>query len=357
MNVSHIYIYRYAIPLTEPVTVGSHRLLQREGIVLALKSRDKECTAFGEIAPLPGLHRENLDMAQEQLFEHISDHSLTISCPLPGGLYPSVQTGIEMAIINMAAAASGNPPAFFPESAGSERLPINALLFGNADAVVTKAETLSSRGYRTFKLKVNAGNAGTALESIHALHGRFGSSIELRLDANQSFTLEEAVAFARDIPEKSVSYIEEPLQDAAGIGEFHARTAIRSALDETLWKHPELLGSIPNEALKALVLKPNRLGGIAATIGLVRHARQHGLQAVLSSAFESGISLGMYAWLAASASLEPEPCGLDTFRYLHHDLIEAPFGSTNSVIDARRAFEEGQKVNLHTLKLLSIWTL
>ncbi|NTW10755.1 MAG: o-succinylbenzoate synthase [Chlorobiaceae bacterium] len=357
MNVSHLFLYRYAIPLTEPVTVRGHRITERDGLVLALKCRNGDKTAFGEIAPLPGLHRETLDMAESQLVDCFSAHALTCSGALPAGLYPSVRTGLEIAMINLAATASGNLPSFFGETASSDFLPLNALLFGDAASVAKKAETLYSLGYRTFKLKVDSGNAGTAIECIRALNSRFGGDIELRLDANQSFTLEEAVAFAGNIPKESVSYIEEPLLDAAAIGEFHARTSIRSALDETLWQHPELLATLPKEALKALILKPNRLGGIDTTIGIMRQAGKAGLQTVLSSAFESGISLGMYAWLAASASPEPAACGLDTCRYLHHDLIEAPFGSGNSIIDARKAFIEGQKVNLHTLKLLSIWTL
>ncbi|NTU97823.1 MAG: o-succinylbenzoate synthase [Chlorobiaceae bacterium] len=357
MNISHLFLYRYAIPFTEPVTIRGHRITERDGIVLALKCRDGERTAYGEIAPLPGLHRETLDMAEAQLVDLVSSHALSISGALPDRLYPSVQTGIEMALINLEADASGSPPSFFPESAGTELLPLNALLFGDALSVTSKAETLYNLGYRAFKLKVDAGNAATAIECIHTLNSRFGSEIELRLDANQSFTLEQAVAFAGNLPAGSVSYIEEPLQDAACIGEFHARTSICSALDETLWQHPELYGMIPKSAIKALILKPNRLGGIAATREIMLRAASAGHQTVLSSAFESGISLGLYAWLAATSSPEPAACGLDTFRYLNHDLTEAPFGSGNSLVDARKAFNEGQKVNLHTLKLLSIWTL
>jgi o-succinylbenzoate synthase len=357
LNISHILLYRYTIPFTEPVSVKGHRLRQRDGIVLALKSREGDVTAYGEIAPLPGLHRETLSGAEAQLFDLLSRHDYSFSGPLPEGLYPSVRTGLEIALLNYHAAVSGNPPSIFPERKNLETLTLNALLFGDPDTIMQKAETLFELGYRVFKLKVAAGNTGNALAGIDALHRRFGDNIELRLDANQSFSFDEALAFARSIPEGSISYIEEPLQDASGIGEFHARTAIKSALDETLWQQPELLYSIPSEALHALILKPNRLGGISASLDLVRHAEKNGLQAVFSSAFESGISLSIYAWLAASSSRTPVACGLDTLRYFEYDLLESPFGSENSMLDARETFLNGQKVNLHTLKLASIWTL
>ncbi len=357
MNASYLFLYRYTIPLTEEVNVRGHRINGREGIVLALQSRDGKRRAFGEIAPLPGLHDECLDMAEAQLIDCISSRRLTTGDELPDGLYPSVRTGLEMATINLAATVSGNPPSFFPETESSKRLPLNALLYGNTPDVLNRAETLFNNGYRTFKLKVDAKSAANTVECISALYAKYGNRIELRMDANQTFTLDEAVDFAARIPKGAVSYIEEPLRDAAAIGEFHARSAMLSALDETLWQRPGIADSLPVEALKALVLKPNRLGGIEAVIRLMRKAEKAGLQTVLSSAFESGISLGMYAWLAASASTKPVACGLDTFRYLKHDLVETPFGTSDGVIDARKAFIDGQKVDLHAINLLSIWTL
>jgi o-succinylbenzoate synthase len=357
LNASHLFLYRYTLPLTEPVTVRGHRITGREGIIIALTFSDEDITAYGEIAPLPGLHTETIDMAEAQLVELLYGKSFTGKDPLTAGIFPSVQTGLEMAVLNARSLISGNPPSIFPETGGSDFLPLNALLFGDAHTVEKKAETMFTLGYRVFKLKVDSGNALSAAESVCALHRRFGSSIELRLDANQSFRLDDAVSFAAHLPEGSVSYIEEPLQDASALGEFHARTSIRSALDETLWQRPGLMDTLPGEALKALILKPNRLGGIETTRRMIRMAEQNGLQPVLSSAFESGISLGMYSWIAASASRNPAACGLDTFRYLCHDLIETPFGSGNSMIDARKAFFDAQKVNPHYLKLLSIWTL
>ncbi len=41
LNASHIVLYRYAIPFTEPITVKGQRLLQREGIIIALKSPEE----------------------------------------------------------------------------------------------------------------------------------------------------------------------------------------------------------------------------------------------------------------------------------------------------------------------------
>lgn len=357
MNASHIVLYRYAIPFTEPVIVKGQRLVQREGIILALKSPGERQIAYGEIAPLPGLHRETLQSAEAQLVEVLAKHDLADPDMLLEGLYPSVRTGLEMAMINLDAAISGVMPAFSDAGQLNGQVPVNALLFGDTALVMQRAEEYLSLGYRTFKLKVTASNTSSAIQSINALHSNYGERMELRLDANQSFTLGEALNFAGAIPQGSVAYIEEPLKEAELIGEFWAKTAIRSALDETLWQKPELLSQIPEAALSALVLKPNRLGGIYATLQFVRYAEKHNLLAVFSSAFESGISLSFYAWLAASTASKPAACGLDTYRYLKHDLLETPFGAENALLDAGKLYREGVNVNERSLKRTSLWTL
>ena len=357
MNAAHIVLYRYAIPFTEPVTVKGRRLVQREGIVVALKSQGERHIGYGEIAPLPGLHREVLQSAEAQLVELLAKHDLANPNLLLEGLYPSVRTGLEMAMINLDAAIAGTLPAFADTGPAARQVPVNALLFGDTTIVMQRAEEYFKLGYRTFKLKVTANNAESAIRSINALHRTFGGRIALRLDANQSLSLDEALEFARHIPQGSIAYIEEPLQEAELIGEFYAKTAIPSALDETLWQNPELLYKIPEASLAALIVKPNRLGGISAALQFARYARKHNLLAVFSSTFESGISLSFYAWLAASTASKPAACGLDTYRYLKHDLLETPFGAENALLDASKLYREGVRVNERSLKRTSLWTL
>ncbi|HCD36717.1 MAG TPA: o-succinylbenzoate synthase [Chlorobium sp.] len=357
MSASFAYIYHYSVPFQEPITVKGHKLSQRKGLVLALQSENGEHRAYGEIAPLPGLHKESLEAAERQIVETLAmqgGHKKTL---VTEGLFPSVRLGLEMAVLNLEALNSGICP-FTPTGAQPlPRVPLNALLFGSPTKVMQRAEEYIERGYRTFKLKLTTELRAEAVESITRLHGKYGNSITLRLDANQSMALDDAIHFANSLPKGSVSYIEEPLQQPRDIGEFHARTGVRSALDETLWQNPALLHTIPNRALGALVLKPNCLGGIAAVLNLARHAAENRLETVFSSAFESGISIGFYARMAAATADSPAPCGLDTYRYLQDNLLDSPVEAPNGELDSDTLYPEAHQVNLKNLTLSSVWTL
>ncbi|NTU69070.1 MAG: o-succinylbenzoate synthase [Chlorobiaceae bacterium] len=364
MSPIHADICRYGIPFSVPVQVRGVRVERREGLLLRLRASDGGAFAIGEVAPLPGLHDETLDEAERSLSALVPKLPALIDCPVPQlrarieaeGLPPSVAAGIEMAVLNWRAACSGTLPPFPGMSTPARLVPVNALLDGTPDVVIERATIAFFDGFRTFKLKVRPGRTDEAIAAIRAVDRQFRGKARLRLDANQSLGLEEAVAFGKAIPAGSVSYIEEPLADASQIPLFHARTGIPSALDETLWQRPDLLEKLPPSTLGALVLKPNRIGSLLQSMELAAVAAQLGIEAVFSSAFESGISLGMYALMAAVGPAEPAACGLDTSSFLDHDLTEVPFSTEKGATDPEAAWRNGQQLREELLEIRGTWT-
>ena len=348
---------------TAPVNVRGVLLARREGLLLRLSYEG--LTAFGEIAPLPGLHAESLDEALQALTEFIPELSrfdrntsderrrLLDEATLP----PSVATGIEMALVNLEAAECGGFPVFPGAFPPASKIPVNALLAGDPKSVLDRAAKRYAEGFRAFKLKVRKGQLDEAIACISALHHKFGGKAELRLDANQSLDFDEAVGFGKALPSDSISYIEEPLTDAALIPEFHAATGLPSALDESLWQRPELLGEIGSAPLGALVIKPNCIGGIRKSLDLAAKAGQMGLQAVFSSAFESSVSLGMYALMAAVSSPAPAASGLDTASFLASDLTETPFAAPEGFADPAAAWRDSLCVRPEMIQIVESWTL
>lgn len=363
MKPLHADICRYEIPFTAPVTVRGVLLATREGLLLRLKCEG--ATAFGEVAPLPGLHTESLDEATSALAAFIPELSrfdlssfderrrLLDEATLP----PSVATGIEMALVNLAAVTTGSLPSFPGAFPPASKIPVNALLAGKPEAVLERAAKRYAEGFLAFKLKVRKGQLDEAIASIRAFHEAFGDKAELRLDANQSLDFDEAVEFGKALPPGCITYIEEPLTDSELIPKFHAATGLPSALDESLWQRPALLGEIGPAPLGALVIKPNCIGGIQKSLDLAAKARRMGLQAVFSSAFESSVSLGMYALMAAVSSPTPAASGLDTASFLARDLTDKHFAAPNGFANPAAAWRESLRVKPEMIETIASWTL
>lgn len=362
MNHLRSAIYRYSIPLLRPLPVRGGSISNREGLILELFTLDGRHRGYGEIAPLPGLHNETLPEAFEQMrnrreeaLEEIAAQLSTGSLPeFHGPLMPSVRTGLEMAACNLRASMTGTFPL---PGATPAQVPLNALVYGNPLDLEKQVLEHYSMGYRSFKFKVTASSAGLVAEQLRLLDAELDRDAEFRLDSNQSFDLDSASRFLDAVPKHRISYIEEPLGNPLEIEELSGRTGIRIALDETLWQSPAMRLQLPDTCLGAFVLKPSRIGGISAAIRLAREAEQRNIPAIISSAFESGISLGFYALLCTTLHSCFHAAGLDTFRQLGADIISSPLEAEHGSIPAVRAWRKSTRPTMEKLKNIEQWTL
>lgn len=307
-------VHRYALPLFDASaagTAGAHR----EGLLLEL--HDEEGNAgWGEAAPLPGFSRESAADAARQFV------AFSGSGALEEEPYPSVRFAMELARLNLRAAASGELLPSLLSPAPRDTVELNALISGDPQDAPAEASRLRQTGYRAVKLKVGGRTVEEDAVSARRVADALGG-VSLRLDANRAWSLEEALAFARGIEGLQVEYIEEPLADPALLPRFAAQSGLPVALDESL-------AGMPAAALKdhdyasAVVLKPTLLGGLSRSLALAARADDLGMKAVVSSAFESGVGTLGLAALAAALPGGGAAAGLDTYRRLGADVLRPP---------------------------------
>ncbi|CAN0479798.1 unnamed protein product, partial [Ectocarpus sp. 8 AP-2014] len=170
-------------------------------------------------------------------------------------------------------------------------------------------------GPRVLKVKVGgiAGPSEDAARTVQLLResGSSGSSSSssisstLRLDANQAWTMDEALQFSAALGDAAATgaapaYIEEPLREARSLGKFWERSGgiVPYALDESLAMGREKFTD-KLEGCAAFVVKVSVVGGLSRSARLCGLARRLGAEAVLSSAFETGVGLAHASILAS----------------------------------------------------------
>jgi o-succinylbenzoate synthase len=337
MVKKNISLWQYSIPLREPLTIPNGSLPRREGLLFAFLENEQIC-GIGEIAPLSGLHTETLDEAQHQTLSCIPallNNSLVLD-----DLFPSVRCGIEMAMWSLQKRNEHRIHASL--------LPLNALISGAKDSIVRLSEEAVQDGYTTLKIKVGRHSLEDDCANIRSVRKSIGKDIALRLDANRSWSLETALRLGEAISDCNISYIEEPLRHWHEIPLFFERTGIRVALDEMLYSTDKTerlqRKEIPSETLAAYILKPSVIGSIETASSLAQEAAVRGLDAVVSSVFESGVALGMYAALQASWNNglyagRMIACGLDTYKFLGEDVLVEAFNSNQGLVQIPRVFD------------------
>lgn len=356
MRISDFELYRYSLPLVEPVKLSAGTIHHREGLLLKLDGDDGSI-GWGESAPLPGFSAESLDETEESLQAAAS--SLT-GYELQGDTYEireklnaelerlklpsSVRFGCELAVWNLCAASQGISLVewMFPKS--RRVVPLNGLLFGAAEDVLEGASRMREDGYSAVKLKVGKRSVEEDIELVHALRGALGEDIRLRLDANRAWSFEKAVRFGQGIVEVGIEYVEEPLADASLLPDLTRESSLPLALDESLVGMDP--GSLEQHCYAvAVVLKPTLIGGLSKTLRIAETASRLGMSTVISSVYESGIGISALIALAAGVGDQAVPAGLDTYRALAADVLSPPLELPAPEVDVRASFGVRREVD------------
>jgi len=297
-------LYRYRLPLARSLTTGVVDGM-RQGLILALTDPDG-FTGYGESAPLPGLHSQTLPAITDALIA-----ALSTDAQAP----PIARLAIEGAELMCAAARQGAAPEQLLSRSAAQSVRFNALIAGTDP--ITSALSAAEAGFEAMKLKVGRRSIDEDLRILGAIRARL-PDVALRLDANRAWSFEQAVAFCTKAVEHRIAYIEEPLADPAGLSRLHHTTHVPLAIDESLLEERPIPAG-----LAAVVIKPS----VVALSGARRWtaiARQHGADAIISGAFESGIARRIHLALAASIGPDAPISGLSTADWLGADLLDPP---------------------------------
>jgi len=341
MKIIRTDIYRFSIPMTAPVNVGGRVLHDREGLLLALTDGEGRC-AYGEIAPLPGFDSVTLEQCLRDIppvrrtlnGAPLDYERFQIADPLLGVIDVPVSSwsahtlfGVESALMGLYLQCGRKRR---PASGGllmeePLRIPVNALFIPEAaaDRLDMQIRKLKDSGAATVKIKIGRLPAEEEIRQIRRLAGGMGPGIVLRLDGNRNLTPAVYRRYFEALRELPVEYVEEPLpeEEMGRAGDVPWPLALDESLGRVLdQEEPRLSGLAP--AVRVIILKPGRLRGLHAFARLVREAEKTGIRTILSSAFNTGVTLAVLGVFSRLAGLRPETAhGLDTLRYLSADIL------------------------------------
>ena len=352
-TLSRCRIYRYRLPLAAPLRLAGRVIHERAGILVRIDS-DSGVSGWGDAAPLPGFSRESIEEAEAELmawagrlrgagFDPCGDDPESRPGFEPAAeAAPSVRFALETALAGLSRRLRDEAAPELPCFEGV--VPLNGLLAGSREQVLADARRLKDGGCRAVKLKVGRGPVAEDVELTRAVREAIGDAVSLRLDANRSWSLEQAVAFGGELGDAGVEYLEEPLRDPGQLRALFDATGIPVALDESLLElRPDDLEG--RREVGAVVLKPTLLGGIARAGEWAARASALNIRPVVSSCFESGVGLLALAALAWDCTGDAVPAGLDTYRWLAADVVEPRLPLRAGAIEWSGAMARGHRID------------
>ncbi len=170
------------------------------------------------------------------------------------------------------------------------------------EVTVAKALRYYKEGFRALKLKVGL-DMESDVRRVAAVREAVGPKVELRVDANQGYTVEQAIRFAHMMRPLDVEFIEQPV-DASDYAALRAVTAsspvpimadecVKSCLDAR---------RMAREGIASLVnIKLMKCGGIHEGVQTNRFAEAAGIHAMVGCMGEMQVSVAAALHFALSS--------------------------------------------------------
>ena len=221
---------------------------------------------------------------------------------------PHAIAAVDIALWDRAGRRENAPVAALLTGAPEPVVPVNATI-GAVDraGAAAAAAAAAGAGYGCVKLKVGVGDDAGRVAAVRAAAG---PSIDLRLDANGAWGVDEAIATLEALAPAGLELVEEPVHGLAGLRAVRAAVPVRVAMDETA----AVPGALMSRAADAVCLKLGRCGGISGLLAAAELVRATGAEPYVASAFDGpvGIAAALHAAAALSSRAPVPACGLAT---------------------------------------------
>ena len=214
-----------------------------------------------------------------QAFDWLSERTavLAIQSGEPGPMAQAI-AGIDLALWDLCARRAGQPLWRYLGGA-QDRIPVYASGI-NPDQPEQVVAARQAEGYRAFKLKVGFG-AERDLRNLAAIRERIGRDVPLMVDANQGWSLADALAMVPALRDFGLGWLEEPLRADRPWSEWQqlqGATDIPLAAGENVQGPEAFDAAIRSGTLTVLQPDLAKWGGISGCWPVIGQALAHGLR-------------------------------------------------------------------------------
>lgn len=330
MKITAIEAWAVPMRLKEPYTIAYETIDSATNIFLRVETNSK-ITGFGCAAPDLQITGETPETVLKAIRD-IVHPSIKGSDPLRSamllerlaplmGSQSSALAAIDMALHDILGKVCG--------------LPLWKLLGGYRDRIktsvtigilptgetVTRARDFLAQGFKTLKIK-GGKDTDSDIERVHKVREAVGPEIELRFDANQGFTFEQALKFVEETRHCRLELIEQPTPTGQPdlLGRVTSNVSIPVMADESLMTLRDAFRLARRDLVDMVNIKLMKVGGIVVARQINAVARSAGLEVMVGCMDESALSIAAglhfalarpnvhYADLDGHLDLIDDPC-------------------------------------------------
>ena len=252
----------------------------------------------------------------------------------------SAKSALEMALHDALGKALNKPVYELLGGRQRSRVPVLWLLgTGSIEGDIAEALAKKAAGFVAYKVKVGAsGPADDALRTRKVCEA-LGQGLLISADANQGYSLEQALAYVKTVAGCGLDFFEQPIagHDIDGMAQLAAASSLPIGFDEGLHSLDDLLQHHARKAARGCSLKTIKLGGLRGVMAAARLCDQLDMKVNLAcKVAESGIAAASLMHIAAAVPQVAWGVSISN-QYLADDIVR----STVPVVDGHAEVPAG----------------
>lgn len=293
----------FSIPLTRPYVLSFGPVTALDTVYLLLEGEGR--VGLGEVTPLPGYNPETVASALAAL--RAAGERMARGADWRAAVAPNLATD-PFAMSGLACAAEtweeGLDAAFLAPLPAP--VPLTAFCAGTTpEEAARNAASLAGQGFATLKLKVGAASPAEDGARVRAAAAAVPPGVGLRLDANQAYAPDQALALCRELEGvAAVDLLEQPFKPAMWdeFAALAARVSLPLMLDESIWT-PDDVRRAAEVGAKLVKFKLCKHPGLDGTRRMVAAARERGLAVVYGNGVQTALGNHLEFRLCAELGL------------------------------------------------------
>ena len=331
MKITRVETKTVTMPLEEGYTIAYETVESACNVFLRLET-DGDIVGFGCAAPDQPVTGETPATVQAAMM-NVIEPALRHADPLR---WSWIMEELRHELAPQPAARAAVDMALFDILGKVARLPLWKLLGGYRESIPTsvtigilpEAETVTAakrwvaQGFKCLKLK-GGKDVEDDVARVLKVRETVGPKIELRFDANQGYTVEQARRFVDHTRTANLELLEQPTPKGEPelLGQVTGSVSIPVMADESLVTLRDAFRLARNEFVDMVNIKLMKVGGIAEALHINSVARAAGLEVMVSCMDEAGLAIaaGLHFALARPNVVYADLDG-------HFDLLGDPTG-------------------------------
>lgn len=305
LTIRQVELFKLSIPLKEPfiTSLGSDEYAEN---VLVKIITNEGITGFGECSPYMPINGESQDTCfiVGQYFAsglkgkdplQIDDCINLMDTIIYGN--SSIKSAFDIALYDIASQHAGMPLYKFIGGANNKTIITDyTVSIGDPQKMAADAVKIKNQGYPAIKIKLGK-NGKTDVERIKAIRQAVGDEIPLRIDANQGWSVVEAIETLQSLAVYGIQHCEEPIArwNYMQLPKIKKASPIPIMADECCGDEHDAERLIQIGACNYFNIKLGKSGGIFRGLKMVRLAEAAGIHLQVGAMIESRLAMTAFA--------------------------------------------------------------